>query len=577
MILNSNNIEKWFFDYFEGELTVLERKEVEQFVLTNPEYQTDFKAWKDAYNSSNETVIPAYVAPASLFVKVAFYETAAFRIAASLILLLSFGTITSWFLLSNTTATNTVSSYQITNYNPTLFSRFTYSYLSEGDQSMAIQGIQNNGTSTKFTVSVPQTEFPISTVHQHNLNEIATATPVLNLITNQTNQTNNQLVKYSVRKETQLISKRLLANTVIKSADNSVNSIPNTKNYKFLDFRNNSVKGVENTIKDNRTKSTNVAEISDGYTGKSNNNRKKTILEKLKTIDLGLMNINDPIFEITNYQPLVLNPSLIGQLGFTRLKSYYRNQSSQMSNPIQQMGVSFDSYINRLKAGVLFNAQTLVFNTASKASTFSIAYSQKFELSKEQSVAATLEYSVFSLSTNQPFTQNFELNAGFMANANRLNELASKDLWHNLGVSSFFNGKYFYGGLNVTNLLGNHYTSTEEKSFLSDLNYSIQLGTDYKKSFYSNFVIAPYIVFNKFGDRKELWMGSSLRFKGFISGLTVSSQMAAKAFIGVQTSKYRIVYGYDINKKNIDFNNYIGNHELSFRILLGSKYNNWSR
>ena len=47
-IINSNNIEKWLFDYFEGNLSLHEKIELETYVANNPQYQEDFDSWEGA-------------------------------------------------------------------------------------------------------------------------------------------------------------------------------------------------------------------------------------------------------------------------------------------------------------------------------------------------------------------------------------------------------------------------------------------------------------------------------------------------------------------------------------------------
>lgn len=594
MILNSNNIEKWFFDYFEGELTVLERKEVEQFVLNNPEYQADFQSWTEAYSASNDSEIPAYIAPANLFAKIAFYETASFKIAASIISIISLSALGIWSFekLSFNTQTADVN-YEQKEYFSEVFQRFSYNKLTQIDENKAYTNTQTSN------INVADYE---STVHQPTKYNKNAAIPneiisndngvhfdfttnkntsdskqTTHLITWSSSEDELTLKKLPLVKESKLKTDHFAINQLSKSDDYHLKFISKRNDYKFLDFRNSSVRGVNASIKDDRIKSTNIAEISETEQQRTHTNTKKSFIDKLKKIDLGLMNINDPIFEIANYQPLTLNPSLSGQLGFTRLKSQYRSQWINTNHTIQLTSLSLDSYINKLKAGILLNAQTLFFNTNAKATTLSFAYSQKFELSKEQSLAATIEYTLSIISSPQPFTESLELTPGTITPASKLNQLSQKDVWHNIGVSSLYNGKYFYGGVNITNILGNNISTSEKNGVLSHLNYSVQLGTDYKKSFYSNFVIAPYIVFNKFGDRKECWFGTSVRYKGLIAGLSASSALSSKVYVGVQSSKFRLVYGYDLNKKNLELNNYIGNHEISLRILFGSKYNNWSR
>ncbi len=609
MILNSNNIEKWFFDYFEGELTVLERKEVEQFVLNNPEYQADFKSWSDAYTTSNYTAIPVYVAPASLYAKIAFYETTSFRIVTSIVTIFTLSTLGIWSFgkLNVRSAELTANNYEQESYDKTVFQRLSFNYLAQLNDSdetdalkIRVHSKNNPSNVTNDTLQAQNNSLKLAAPNVINTsdykdyndftdgninNEFGSLDFELNQPEIETSylSNDNKITKVLLLKVSKIKNESSSSKNIHKNDNYYLKFISKRNEYKFLDFRNSSVKGVSTLIKDDRTKSTNVAEISESEQKRTHSNSsssgstKKSFADKLKNIDLGLMNINDPIFEIANYQLLTLNPSLSGQLGFSRLKSQYRNLWLGSDQNIQLAGISFDSYINKLKAGFLINANSFLFNKDAKASSVSFAYSQKFEISKEQSIAATIEYTLSNLTTSQPFTQNFEIIPGSITSASRLNELSRKDVWHNLGVSSFLNGKYFYGGVNVTNILGNSISSNENSSFISQLNYSVQLGTDYKKSFYSNFVIAPYIVFNKFGDRNECWFGTSIRYKGLIAGLTASTALSSKVFIGVQSSKFRFVYGYDLNKTNFQIGNYKGNHEVSFRILLGSKYNNWSR
>jgi len=45
MIVSKNNLQKWLFDYFEGNLTPHEQVELRQFIRQNPEFQEEFDAW----------------------------------------------------------------------------------------------------------------------------------------------------------------------------------------------------------------------------------------------------------------------------------------------------------------------------------------------------------------------------------------------------------------------------------------------------------------------------------------------------------------------------------------------------
>lgn len=49
MSINSNNIDKWLFDYYEGNLSPSDIRKLEQFLQKNPDYYEDAEAWKDSF------------------------------------------------------------------------------------------------------------------------------------------------------------------------------------------------------------------------------------------------------------------------------------------------------------------------------------------------------------------------------------------------------------------------------------------------------------------------------------------------------------------------------------------------
>lgn len=51
--INDTNIDSWLFDYFENELSALEKAEVDTFIQKNPQFQDDFDAWNNARLSSD--------------------------------------------------------------------------------------------------------------------------------------------------------------------------------------------------------------------------------------------------------------------------------------------------------------------------------------------------------------------------------------------------------------------------------------------------------------------------------------------------------------------------------------------
>jgi type IX secretion system PorP/SprF family membrane protein len=565
MIITPQNIEKWFFDYFEGELTTLERKELEQFVLENPAYHEDFKSWSKAYAHDNE--VPAYVASADLFVKVAFYETAMFRMIATFLLVVGFS-IGGYYTYINFTQDQAESASYV---------KVNYGLLSD-----SVESSDNSEVAWKEWISGQYIAVPRAIITE----SIEQGTSSL--------EADDDLTHFAVFNETQAEPSTATSDaedvgtvaTQVKRIFSAVytdfnvhtradytlteRSLPN--GYRFLDYRNQSVRGVVTTKALKREKEMNIAEITESNPEKSSNGKRKSLVDQIRSMELGLLNINDPIFEIANYQPLTLNPSMAGQMGFTRVQTNFRNQYGLADGSLNMGGIAMDGYLNKLKAGVALNFQTMKFDEAQFTSV-SAVYSQKIELTRKIILGASAEYQL-SQSTGM-LNRSFEWIPGSVVSATQWNN-QTNSLRHNVGVSGWLNSNHGYLGINVFNLLGNSLLISEQGGYLNQINVSAQAGTDYKKSIYSTFVVSPYVVFNKFGDRKELWMGTSLRYKSLVVGITGSSLLSGKGYVGIQKSSMRLVYGYDRMKSELA-NTHIGSHEISLRLLIGAKYNNWSR
>ncbi|HAE31258.1 MAG TPA: hypothetical protein DCF89_09090, partial [Flavobacteriales bacterium] len=67
MIVNHNNIQRWIFDYFEGNLSLHEQIELREFIKRNPEYKDDFEDWENVRLTKD--TVPVYANAEALMVK----------------------------------------------------------------------------------------------------------------------------------------------------------------------------------------------------------------------------------------------------------------------------------------------------------------------------------------------------------------------------------------------------------------------------------------------------------------------------------------------------------------------------
>ena len=581
MIINNGNIQKWFFDYVEGNLSTLEIKELENFVLEHPEFHEEFRAWKES-NVKNEDEIPVFTPMTGLYASIPFYETIYFKTASVLAIIMA--TFMGGMYIANIEDLkaqyhSSQNSYallkpekQVSNLDYEVLNNWWVEYQTQGNsnhtissnyyfgQNSLVSNISNN-VSIQFNepsdiVPINETLEEVEFFHLSSLNEIENQDVLIDEI----NRNNSTLED--------ILSKR----------DNK---------YAFLEFKNRDNYGVSNRKdKSNKVKfenevTDNTADIAEGeLDGSKINRKKKKLIDNLKYIELGLGNINDPLFSVTKNNVLEINPSLSGELGITRVSTSYRNQWASSNMNSNFANFNLDTYFSNIKAGMSVGVNYL--NAAEgdlENVEMNYSYIQKIKISKNANVSAGLTYSLLSVNANpQSNSQEFEISSG---NYIPLNNFANKNGKYisNLGMSSWYSGKYFFGGINVTNLLNTSLSHNQEitGNYINELDYSVQLGTDYRKNIYSNTVISPYLMMHKNNNQKELWGGVTYRHKALIIGLSGSTNLTTKGMIGLQSNSLRLLYGYDLSKS--DFNKkYISSHEISLRILFGNKTNsNWSR
>ncbi len=607
MIINNGNIQKWFFDYVEGNLSELEVQELEHFVLKHSEYQADFQAWKDTLNYDEEDKIPAFTGMNSLLVSVPFYETVYFKISVAAVFILGFIGTSAYFINENQNNQTYQSSYL--NKNKNNLSDINIAKIETVDFQVFDNFKNQNTSNTIETLNNPSVTKVdnqlVSNSKSHknfNNSQVNNTPPIENSASVSSNDYNsefeNQFLKESLafHQNENLEDISIVVNHIDElSYDFNDLSIPFVENtdknkYAFLDFRNKEGFGLKNSkyknekSNKNRNSEDNLADISEGdlelEKEKHKSNKKSKLLDKFKYVELGLSNINDPLFALPSNNLININPALSGELGVTRIKTNVRSQWMGSPSEILLGSLYADTYFSKLKAGMGWGLDyTNGANGQLQNYRFSYTYSQKFSITKNSNLSLALNYELLSINAQQSLIGNmFEMKPNQIVSLNNFVSQSGKQI-SNLGFSSWYSGKYFYGGINVTNLMNNSLTVSydNQTSYMENLEYSMQLGTDYKKNMYSNTVISPYVVLQKQHQTSSLWGGVTLRHKAFVTGISVNNHIAGKAIVGIQGNSIRLLYGYDLSKSQLN-QSYLASHEVSLRILLGNKHkSNWSR
>jgi len=606
MIIHKGNLDKWFFDYFEGNLSSHEILELKDYLASNPSAHADFEAWKETYQTSKEKSkrIPLYAGASGLLVETSLLTRINWNVAALLAIVIgSIGTIGYLSFQSPSFSESALSVID----NEELKAHFGTTTNNEGINANQINEITSDDL-THFNLNkqrMVRIDFNSIYFARNNYSNSNVNSTNSNRVVNDFNnsqssrETHPDIVEYlfvnseshindflSINKAKSKSASTILLNSKgelevdynLISEDN-LNTVFQKDKYNFLDFTKVATRGFDRK-KDKRkvTASDNNALISErSFKGKSDDKVKKVRKNKSIAKELSLYNVHDPIF-VKSYQlPMQNNYALAGDLGLPRVKFGVRDQfKNSFSNSIT-MNVSADWYLERLQAGIGVSAQkTALPNIDGTKESYGITYNQKFEIDrlKSFSLALTYNYNSFSLDSDH-LNSTFALNSGQDLN---LNLSKQNVIGNDLALSTWYNGERFYGGFSVSNLLlskntlANLLTGSNNRS----IDYSVQLGTDYKTMAYSNFIVSPQLNYEKHSKTHELWLGSTFKYYWIVAGVSASTQKSAKAIAGIQNSKFRLMYGYDLNNSSPE-NGLFNSHELSLRILFGTKKANWSR
>lgn len=612
MIINKYNIEKWMFDYFEGNLTQHEQIEFERFMQNNAQFEEEFNFWKESYQTNVE--VPVYEAPKSLY-KETFWTTQ--KVASFVFLgliLLSTG-----YLMYRWNDETKLEAVLTQNEN-----------LASLEQDLGLNksksaGVILNGTNEiveKNSLGQKVDEDLNGTQRKGFSNYYKGAKykqANKKGLVSKRNSTSLLYIKNRVKNSSRIQSQRLEDDySELKSKGFSTGRSTHSKNarklnykmenkriidytyvprkeheqYEFLDFnranRKRKLKSKQNKEKQHERDKMyleNIAIISTlFYKDKSKLKQKKRskMFDKFKNKEIALTNAHDPIFVKNNANPVENNVALTGGLNVTRIKTNISNRWNSSVNSRNKLFLSGDTYIEKLNAGVGITANINEFSKQKfTQSSFGVTYSQRIQLKEESSVSLGVNYK-YTLNQYNPIlvgeAQPIEITQNDMFVLSNSGESNSFNNKHLLSSALWYDGKFLYGGINLDNLnyLKNKNNNANEfVEYINPFKFAIQLGTDYRRNIYSAWVISPQVNYRYQQNASELWLGGVLKYKRLIAGLGGSFSDAYKVNLGVQGDNLRLIYGFDYSKTKLE-NQFYGTHEVSLRYILRGK-NNWKK
>lgn len=550
------NIDRWLFEYAEGNLSPAQIEQLDQFLFLNPDLALEKEAWDAAKVSPTPT--PAF-------------SVASVQRANPLPLFLWTG-VAGLFLLAISAIA----------FDSSLFS-VSSRYVKQTIDTSLIEGTGDNQEEVFLvTNEIPQNQKSFS--NNKEINNTAVEQPKFN---HSKKKIKNEITHLDIDskgiKEVQ--AKVFDENETYTSSFDSSDDTENyseVKNLLEAPELESVIASLSNTdqLEDavalsRRRVSVNSAGIS---TSKIIKRKFKEAIRKIKRMadqPVALRNYKDPYFHapyMTGYQA---NFGMVGTLLRNRFQATSRNQFVGRDNQQLMNTLSWDGYIYALRGGVGVDLNYSDYQNGSLQNfNAGLTYSPKFSINNNISIEPALRFKMgmIDLDTESPIIgDQIEMNRRSVLGVfDQGKKPIGSQLWYrDIGAGVLLNTKWFYAGFNVDNVnrhYNNFYSADINTNHQADVNMTSIIGTSYSPQG-KDITYSAYLLHQKFADLNEVWGGANIRWNWFEFGGGVSNNLDFGASAGVNLDKFSLHYNIDYLDSRL-MNMQLLSHQVTMRVIL---------
>ena len=551
-----SNIDRWFFDYIEGNLSKEQVQKFEKFISNHPELEFDLDNWKA---TKIEPVEVTYSGVNNLYREEKRKPVAFFWVSALSVTLL----IGGFYFFPSLQKTDSIKQSK--------------------SSKKEIISINKNSPSIKSNVSKAN----LSSINKKDQKKNAF------LLSNQLS--NQQMLSMDKKRKNDNsfnLSKNKLSQNV---SDNNLTYLNNRGEEKNMD---NPFKASETSILiadlnpkkinllDNKISNEKIIKIYSRNTDKSNIKMPKLFSKTLKKInrfmyrDLALNNTRIHHVHLPGSTHLDANYSAAGDVSSTRFTSQTRAQWIGQSNQKLSNKLSLDFYSRVLRSGFGFQFDYSHYgNGVIQDWNTSLIYSPKIALSRSFLIEPAVRFKMGNkfLNTSKVEPGQVEWDRNNIQDFYTTGSPVGNKLWYrDLGVSMLMHAKWIYFGIQADNLLGhvdNIYSNNIEAPNRASHHYTAYVGTDYAIPSIS-MSFSPYLVYEKIQNREESWGGLNMSFKKLTFGGAYSTNNNFATSIGFSFKQFAFTYQFDRTYSSL-ISSRSNSHQLT--LLLNSKLQKSSR
>jgi hypothetical protein len=480
------NIDRWLFDYTEGNLSAQQEQQLDSFLLNHPDLELDLDAWELAKIDVTPMV---FENKNSLYKKRSYKNIFAF---ASLLMLLISGLVFFQQGTKEVIQTNTANHKSIKN-----------------------SAVKTQQTRTNKTITRVNSDQLASLTGKSNAIPVSTPYETKGNLADQISTITKELEQFSMTYASNDLTKIAAVNFESQNSLNG-NSIDEVPLLNLYPLKNMWIGGYRTDFKNEKLSFGKEHVVADVSLGNIDLIRK---IDQLLSKDIGLSNNQSYDYAITGQSNLDLNFSSVGTTSQTRFQAVSSMRS--FDNPSQLKLVnqlSLDGYSRGMRAGFGIQANYDIFSEGLiKNSQVAFIVSPKIALSRKISIEPALRFKMGTQTLNQNKLKNFstvEMTNGQVNQFQFDSTLAiGQTLWsRDLDAGLTIHTPFFFLSAQINNLFQhNENIFTNDGSTLRASNvWNVITGTQYT-SRNEKMIFAPYALYQQTNYQQQLFGGFTFK------------------------------------------------------------------
>jgi len=555
------NIDRWLFEYAEGNLSAQQMEELERFILLHPELELDLDTWRNAKIQAVDTPVFHSHHLQRVFPWKAVLTSAGFSFAALLVFLFWFQnqTLEARYFAENLNDNTLIDlesleeNFIVQSENVNKINANNSSQNKNVNRSNTFSATQDNRDFKSRNSAISKNQFE---QNKYDTYKTSAADDYSSI---------NELNQWEMMAEDFTADNRLQEAVELTEIIESING----KSEGLILENTNDMANVENNS---------AQKVAKSLSSKSLKSRLNSAFRKINRMmdqPIALQNSKDPYINVPGMTGFQSNFGMVGTLLRDRFQVTSRNQWVGKENQQLTNTISWDGYVFPLRGGLGVDVTYSDYGDGSIRDMHTgFTYSPKLSVSKNVSIEPAFRYKmgVTSLDVNSNII-------GGVAERHRNSiqpifeggnsPIGSRLYYRDLGAGVMMNTKWFYAGVNIDNLrrhYDNYYSADVSANHQANMHFSTLIGTEYSP-LGRNVRFGSYLFYQKFGELNEVWGGVSAQWNWLEIGASVNSDLDASASIGLRLNQLSVYYNADYLTSRLFDEKFIS-HQVTMRYLL---------